>query len=84
MAEPAHLVARATPGASVNDTPFNTSYVNFLMIGIPIIVGAILTTCVGLYVWNRRKMRRKRAQEVVVAMQPLPYEAAHDGVSMKT
>jgi len=84
MAEPTLLVARATSGEEVNDTPFNTSYTNFLMIGIPIIVGAILITCVGLCVWNRRKMRRKRAQEVAVAMEPLPYEAAKDGVSTTT
>ena len=84
MAEPTRLVARATSGAKVNEGPFTTSFVNFLMIGIPIIVGAIFLTCIGLCVWNRRKMRRKRAQEVALAMQPLPYEAGQDGVSTKT
>lgn len=84
MAETIHVVARATPGASVDESGWTPALLNFFMIGIPIIVGAILITCVGLCVWNRRKMRRKRAQEVAVAMQPLPYDAAHDGVSMKT
>ena len=76
MAEPIHLVAR-------EDSHLNAGPIVSLGIGIGVAVGVIFMCCFGLCWWNRRKMRRQRAQEVAVAMQPLPYEAAQDGVSTK-
>ncbi|KAH6949234.1 hypothetical protein DER45DRAFT_545153 [Fusarium avenaceum] len=57
--EPPQLTRRGEPD---EDTSL-TSYLHFLMIGVPIIVASILVCCVGLCWWNRRKMR-KRGQEI--------------------
>lgn len=54
------LFARENP---VNDTPFNDTYVYFLMIGLPIIFGCLFTCLFCMCFWNRRKMR-KRGQEI--------------------
>lgn len=61
MAEPIHLVAR-------EDSHLNAGPIVSLGIGIVVAVGVIFMCCFGLCWWNRRKMRRQRAQEVAVAM----------------
>lgn len=49
---------------------FSASDARFLFIGIPVIVGVILIGCFTLCWWNRRKMRRRRGQEVAMDLLP--------------
>ncbi|ESU09219.1 hypothetical protein FGSG_12347 [Fusarium graminearum PH-1] len=71
------IQSRETPqpwsGPREGEGPLDPIYV-FLMIAVPIIVGALFTCMFCLCFWNRRKMRkeRNRAQEVPLDSLP-PY-----------
>ncbi|OBS25266.1 hypothetical protein FPOA_05799 [Fusarium poae] len=55
-----------------NDTPFTDSYVIFLMVGLPIIFGAMFTCLFCMCFWNRRKMRKERKKAEETQLESLP------------
>ncbi|UZP39393.1 hypothetical protein NXS19_007209 [Fusarium pseudograminearum] len=57
-----------------NEGPGTTTEINFLMIGLPIIFGALFICLFCMCFWNRRKMR-KRGQEV--PLESLPPRSSH-------
>lgn len=82
MTPPLHLVPRETPVYEVDHGSFPLWFSDFLVIGLPIITVSIFTCCIGLCVWNRRKMRRKRGQEV--ALQALPAKGGDESLPTKS
>ncbi|KAH7246610.1 hypothetical protein BKA59DRAFT_528509 [Fusarium tricinctum] len=74
---PPQLVKRGEPDSNPRWRP----WINFLMIGIPIIVASILICCFGLCWWNRRKMR-KRGQEI--PLDSVPPHAGNENWSTRS
>lgn len=61
-------------GRREGEGPLDPIYV-FLMIAVPIIVGALFTCMFCLCFWNRRKMRKERNRAQEVPLDALPSNA---------
>ncbi|RGP74774.1 hypothetical protein FSPOR_1353 [Fusarium sporotrichioides] len=55
-----------------NDGPFTYPFVTFLMVGLPIIFGALFTCLFCMCYWNRRKMRKERKRAEQINLDSLP------------
>lgn len=67
---PQPVPSEALFAREINDTPFQQPYLNIMMIGLPVIFGALFICLFCMCYWNRRKMR-KRGQEVPLDSLPL-------------